>query len=166
MAQRVLATLIVSHRGVPLGRTVLLELEPREPLRVPAQLRAIVPPAPSFAIDGFEPLPGYESVRAIVQRASEAARNLGYLGPVADPESDLRGHAALAALNELLVDLEFRDLEGQLIPVDVFAFDESHSMGETTAVTLAGTIEDATSAVLARLLIPQASDSGQQPPAV
>jgi hypothetical protein len=39
-------------------------------------------------------------------------------------------------------------------------------VGETTSVTLAGTVEDATSAVLARLLIPQASDSGQQPPAV
>lgn len=165
MAHRVLATLTVSHHGVPIGRTSLLELEaPRRKLRVPAALQKMVPPTPAFAVDGFEPLPGYDSVRTVVQRATLAAQKLGYLGPVEDPESDRLGREALQALQALIAELEFHDEEGQMVPVEFVLFEDGEIHGEPYRV-LGGTIDEASAGVIAYLRVLPAGGTGHEPPA-
>ncbi len=160
----VVATLLVMQRGVPIGRTSLVQLPPPDRAPLPADIQAVLPPPPALGVHGFEPLPGYESVRSVVCRASEAAAKLGYLGPVDDPESDRRGREAKHAFESLLKELEFRDETGHLVSVDVIAFDESQFRGEPY-IALGGTIDEATASVLARLRSPHLDDSDHQPPA-
>lgn len=164
MAHRILSKLTVGHHGVPIGRTSLLELEaPRRTARVPAALRSMVSPSPSFAVDGFEPLPGYDSVRAVVQRATLAAQKLGYLGPVEDPESDRLGREALEARQALIAELECHDQEGQLVPVEFILFEDGEIRGEPYIAFL-GTIDDAAAGVLAYLRAWRVSETGHEPP--
>jgi hypothetical protein len=132
---------------------------------VPAVLRILLPTIPSFVVDGFEPLGGYEAVRSVVLRASEAAAKDGYLGPVEDPESDHRGREAREALIAVCAELEFRDDAGRLVPVDVIVFAETQSAGETF-FTLGGEVEDATATVYARLPPRRGGDSAHGSPAV
>jgi hypothetical protein len=56
-------------------------------------------------IGDFAPAAGYASVESIVVTANEALRNLGFLGPVADPQSEIAGRAALEALEVLCAEL-------------------------------------------------------------
>jgi len=166
MAHRFLATLTISHHGVPIGRTSLLELEaPRGRVRVPTALQKMVPPAPAFAVDGFEPLAGYDSVKTVVQRATLAAQKFGYLGPVADPESDRLGREALQAREVLIAELEFHDQGNQLVPVEFIIFEDGQIRGEPY-LGLGGTIEEASAGVIAYLCARAVSETGhEEPPA-
>ena len=163
MAHRALASLLILHRGVPIGHTTLIELETIDTRRVPAKLRAMIPALSPFMVNGFEPLPGYEAVRSVVQRANQAAAKLGYLGPVDDPDSDVRGREARRALEQLCAELEFRDTAGGFVSVDVDLFVENPSGGQPY-FALGGTIDEAAATVLAKLHGAVTSGSGHQPP--
>ena len=56
-------------------------------------------------IGDFTPAAGYARVESIVVTANVASRNLGFLGPVADPQSEIAGRAALQALEDLCAEL-------------------------------------------------------------
>ena len=152
MAHRLLATLTITHHGVPIGRTSLLEVETPHC-------------APAFAVDGFEPLAGYDSVRTVVQRATLADQKFGYLGPVADPDSDRLGREARQAREALVAELEFHDQEDQLVPVEHIIFEDGQIWGEPY-LGLGGTIEQAWAGVIAYLRTqPTGDTSHEQPPA-
>jgi hypothetical protein len=118
---------------------------------------------PKFAVGGFEPLPGYDSVRTVVQRATLAAGKLGYLGPVDDPESDRLGREAIQGCQTLAAELEFRDEPGQLLPVDFITFADGQGMGGSYLV-LGGTIDEASAGVIATLSARHGGETGHEPP--
>ena len=73
----------ILHRGVPIGSAATTSRPDAGP------------GAPfEFSFLNFRPSPAYEAVRPAIQLASDALAHLGFLGPVADPESDSRGRAA------------------------------------------------------------------------
>jgi hypothetical protein len=165
MMSRILATLIVAYDGVPVGRTSLVELPPIDRKAVPEALRVNLPTPPEFGVHGFEPLAGYDAVRDIVLSGSVARANFGYLGPVADPDSDRRGRDAINSLRRLVDELEFRDEAGDLIPVKMIVLSEYGASLETSAqraITLGGIVQELPASVFARLHAPRLRDAGRQ----
>ncbi len=151
----VLATLFVTHLGVPIGRTSLIQLSPGE---YPEG-----EPAPIW-ISGFEPLPDYAVIRSIVVRATEARAKLWFLGPVADPESDRRGREARHAYELLLSQLEVCDDQGRFLPLDHIQLWEGYRNGEPD-FSLMGIIDETMATVAARLRAPPRGLSDHEPPA-
>ena len=90
----------ILHRGVPLATVEQLDLD--------AELTAA----------NLRPLPAYEVIRPVARAATDAMRNLGYLGPVADPAPDVRRREALAMAAALARELELRDAHDRVIPTD------------------------------------------------
>ena len=123
MSDRVLARLKVLYRGAEIGVTSVIERSDDE-----EESETVVPQR--LEVSGFEPLPGYESVASIVQRAHSTARTLGYLGPAANTQSKNAGDAAWAALEALCAELELHDDEGRLVPARIDMVNEWRSNGE------------------------------------
>lgn len=92
---------IVLHRGVPIGIASCSELR-EEPF--------------TYSFLDFTPNASFASVRHIVQRASHAAVNFGFIGPAADPASAAAGREALAAADLFCAGLEITDTAGRPVP--------------------------------------------------
>jgi hypothetical protein len=142
------------HRGVPVGRTSLVELTPQYQED---------PPLPAW-ISGFEPLPNYESIRTIVVRATQARAKFGFLGPVEDPESDRRGREAGHAYAVLMSQLEICDEQGRRLSVDNIQLWEGYRSGAAD-FTLLAFIDDAMATVVAKLAGSPRAGSDHEPPA-
>ena len=123
MSDRVLGRLNVLYRGAPIGTTSVIERTYDEDESAGASPQRL-------EVSGFEPLPGYDSVASIVQRAHSTARTLGYLGPAANAQSKVAGDAAWAALEALCAELELYDDEGRLVPARIDMMNEWRSKGE------------------------------------
>ena len=70
----------------------------------------------------FEPDPGYAAVQPVFERAWQALENFGFLGPAADPESDVAGQQAAADARRVWSEIELWSTRGQRIPGQVAAF--------------------------------------------
>jgi hypothetical protein len=123
MSDRVLARLTVLYRGAPIGITSVIERDQGDD-------ESEQPGPPLLEVSGFEPLPGYESVASIVQRAHSSARTLGYLGAAANAQSRIAGDAEWTALEALCAELELYDDEGRLVPARIDMVNEWKSKGE------------------------------------
>jgi hypothetical protein len=123
MSDRVLGRLKVLYRGAPIGITSVVERSDDEDESEGAAPQRL-------EVAGFEPLPGYESVASIVQRAHSSARTLGYLGHAANAQSKVAGDAAWTALEALCAELELYDDEGRLVPARIDMINEWKSKGE------------------------------------
>jgi hypothetical protein len=111
--------LVLTHRGVTLGTALA---GPRNVFGATAlagemderdEVQLVFLP--------FEPGPGYSSIQSTCERAWQVLNNFGFLGPAADPASDVAGQAAYAAARSLWDEIELRDSRGRRIPgrVDV-----------------------------------------------
>jgi len=84
-------------------------------------------------IGDFTPAAGYARVESIVVTANLAFRNLGFLGPVADPQSEIAGRAALEALEVLCADLTVTTENGLPIGARVVRLIDSGQGGRRSA---------------------------------
>jgi hypothetical protein len=123
MSEHVLARLTVLYHGAPIGITSVIA-------RSDDDDESDVDRAARVEVWGFEPLPGYETVASIVQRAQDASRDLGYLGPAADSRFKVAGEAAWAALETLCAELELHDDDGRVVPARIGMLNEWKSKGE------------------------------------
>ncbi len=111
--------LTLTHHGVPIG-TVVAGPENRFPTRGEDDPRDEV----MFVFLPFVPAPGYEALRPAFRLAYRVFKNLGFLGPAADPASDLAGRQAAAAARTLWTEIELRDAHGQIVSGHVITFYE------------------------------------------
>jgi len=140
------ARLNVFYRGVPIGITTLLEHRLSEPAIEGISGRESPPPGDREArIDlvGFEPLPGYDSIASIIQRAADSDRALGYLGTAADPESKAAADDAWAAREALCAELELYDEEGHRVPARIGMLNEWRQNGQRRFDILGSVAESA-----------------------
>ena len=84
-------------------------------------------------IGDFTPAAGYAPVESIVVTANVAFRNLGFLGPVADPQSVIAGRAAIEALEVLCAELTVRTESGLPIGARVVRLIDSGQGGRRSA---------------------------------
>jgi hypothetical protein len=105
--------LIAVYRGVPIGRFRVVEVpvEGVSDLSQQERERLGVSDTTLFA-DGFEPAPAYSTIADVIRLDNLARHKLGFLGPVADPQSDERGRAAMQAAAAVCDEIEFHDLLG------------------------------------------------------
>lgn len=120
----------IEHQGVPVG------------------IVEVMPGAELTAAD-VQPLPGYAAIQPLVRTATDALRNLGFIGPVAEPTSSARGADALAAAGALGGRLELRDERGAMVPVE--AIDLTDWPGSENEVVAFITFGDAGATVPAPL---------------
>jgi hypothetical protein len=109
----------ILHRGVPIGSagtTPRPDAEPDDPFE--------------FSFLDSRPSPAYEAVRPVIQLASDALAHFGFLGPIADPESDSRGRAAYVAAQAVWGELELADDSGRPVAGRVVWFLEHIVSGE------------------------------------
>lgn len=123
--------LTVLHNGVPIGVATTRLEEGAEPTS-----------AFDLSCLEFRPLTGYATVAPVIQLATTAFLNLGCLGPVTDPESDLRGQAATEAAEDLVAELELADARGRHVPGRVTWFQDDRS-GDEPSFTIDLELEDA-----------------------
>jgi len=132
----------ILHRGVPIGSATTASYDDAgqgDPFE--------------FSFLDFDPLTAYEAVRPTIRLASDAIARFGFLGPVADPESDSRGQAAYNAAEELWAELELADDSGRPIGGRVVWFLE-HVMDGRPLYWLAVEVDDAGANTVARLRVP------------
>src|SRR5690242_17877475 len=84
-------------------------------------------------IGDFTPAAGYTRVESIVVTAAVAFRNLGFLGPVADPQSENNGRAALEALELLCAELNVTTEDGLPVGAHVVRLMDSGEGGRRSA---------------------------------
>src|SRR5262245_10411358 len=109
----------ILHRGVPIGSAATTprpDAGPGDPFE--------------FSFLDFRPLPAYDAIRPVIRLASDALAHFGFLGPVADPESDSRGQAAYVAAQALWGELELADDRGRPLAGRVVWFLEHIVDGE------------------------------------
>ena len=128
----------IEHRGVPVGI-----IEPKA--------------LDDLTAADVQPLPGYEAIRPVVRDGTVALRNLGFLGPAAEPVSADRGAAALGAAAALGRQLELRDERGE--PVAVDCVDLTDWPGAESEVVAFITFRDAQTPVSAPLQSPAPRDA-------
>jgi hypothetical protein len=133
-----MAALTIFHRGVPVGTT---DTEPRSD--------ADAPDGFEFSLLDFNPLPAFESVAPVVRLASRALANLGFLGPVADPASDVAGQEAHAAARAFWDELELVDSTGNPVGGRVVWLIEM-TFGAQTSYWLEVALDEADTPVPAR----------------
>ena len=139
----------VLHRGVPIGAARCTEAR-EEPF--------------AFSFLDFMPTEAFDSVRPIVERASQAVANFGFLGPAADPASDVAGQEAMAAARRLCSELEVADAAGRRLPGRVTWIEETVRFdGSTYRLDLE--VDAAEAGLPARVPSPPIRQPGHQPPA-
>jgi hypothetical protein len=133
----------IEHQGVPVG------------------IVEVTPGAELTAAD-VQPLPGYAAIQPLVRSATDALRNLGFIGPVAEPASSARGADALAAAGSLGRRLELRDERGAVVAVD--AIDLTDWPGSESEVVAFISFGDASATVPAPVQPPPVQDrDGSRP---
>jgi hypothetical protein len=143
----------ILHRGVPIGSAATTprpDAGPGDPFE--------------FSFLDFRPSPAYEAVRPVIRLASDALAHFGFLGPVADPESDSRGRAAYVAAQAVWVELELADDSGRPVAGRVVWFLE-HIVGGEPSYWLDVELDDAGANAPARQRVPPHDVPAYNPPA-
>jgi hypothetical protein len=116
--QRDARELIAAYRGVPIGQFRVVEVPVDGAADLPAETRTalgISETGTSLDARDFQPAAAYSSVADVIRLDNLARHRFGFLGPVADPQSDIRGREAMEAADAVCNEIEFRDLFGQLV---------------------------------------------------
>ena len=149
-----MAAFTIVHHGVPIGRTTTT---PRPDVDAPEWVE--------FSLLDFQPLPAYETVAPVVRLVSRALANFGFLGPAADPASDVAGRVAYATAQAFWDELELVDTTGNPVGGRVVWLIEM-TVGGQTSHWLDVELDDAGAAVPARLRPPRsATPAAHSPPA-
>ena len=161
---RPLGRLTVLYRGLPIGTVGLGEAHYDDAPTPPDSLAPFHRPPTDLVTTEFRPLPGYAAVADAIRSAGRAFNNYGFIGPAADPASDERGEAALAASAAVCEELEFRDEQGAAVPGRARWFVELEHAG-SPHYWLDASFEEAPAGVLARLRGLRRGGGGHENPA-
>lgn len=112
-------------------------------------------------IGAFTPAAAYARIESIVVTGDLAFRNLGFLGPVADPQSEIAGRAASEALASLCAELTVTSESGQPIGARVVHLVDS-GQDERRSVLLRP--DDPTADIVANLPPRRRHDAGSDAP--
>lgn len=152
----------ILYRGVPLGIAVG---EPRT--EIPHPKVPGLPPRPvQVFCREFRPLPGYASIAPIIQLATQAISNFGFLGSAADPASRAAGAAAQERAGAICEELEILTADGHPLSGQVLSFlDDYRPFGmkaEQDGGLLHIVLYESGARITARLEQPRNSDGEQE----
>ena len=110
----------------------------------------------------FTPAGGYARIESIVVTGNQASCSFGFLGPVADPRSDIAGRAAIEDLASVCSELTVATESGQPVNARVIQLNDSGAGGGKRSVFLAP--NDPTAAVPAVLPPRRRGEDGANSP--
>lgn len=161
MAERILSSLSILYRGVPVGTARMIEYDREQPIAplLPAELRVALDRTPVLGLVDCKPLPAFaQTFGPALQRLKDAEKAWEALPScVGIDDAAASRDAAWEALLALSHELELRDDTGALVPVPVQHFDGQHIAVDLDAMP---------AGVLARLRARRADGSDTTPPAV
>lgn len=144
---------IAVYRGVPTGRFRIVEVPVEGWADLPAETRmafGISDDGTSLDARDFQPTAAYSSIADVIRLDNLARHTLGFLGPVADPQSDIRGRDAMEPAGAVCRGIELRDVLGHLVSGRVWHISQ-RDVAEGFEVQLSVRFDQGSAGVAARL---------------